>query len=106
LLDLGLPVMDGDQVVIRIRQEALSPKLVIIAMTGHGQDECRQRSRAAGIDHHLVEPVHPDALLPLSSHAEPVSGFEVCSTGRCESSAAVASGGVLARRSPLGECKS
>ena len=56
LLDIGLPGMDGHEVCRRIRgsghQEAR-----IIAMTGHGLDEDRQRSREAGFDAHAVKPV-------------------------------------------------
>lgn len=81
LLDLGLPVMDGYQVAIRLRQDALCPRFVIIAMTGYGQEEDRERSRAVGIDHHLLKPVHPDVLLPLLSRSGPVSGSKLCSPG-------------------------
>ena len=45
--------------------------LVLIALTGYGQDEDRRRSREAGFDHHLVKPVDPDALLSMVSR--PVS---------------------------------
>jgi CheY-like chemotaxis protein len=104
LLDLGLPLMDGYQVAIRLRQEASWPRIVIIAMTGYGQEEDRERSRAAGIDHHLLKPVHPDVLLPLLSRSERVSGSEVCSPGGNDSSAAGAFGRVLARCSPPDAC--
>ena len=38
--------------------------MLLIALTGWGQEEDRRRSRAAGIDHHLVKPVDLAALLP------------------------------------------
>ena len=57
LLDIGLPVMDGLQVARRIRQEPGLRNVLLIALTGYGQDTDRQATRAAGFDHHLVKPV-------------------------------------------------
>ncbi len=55
LLDIGMPNMDGYEVVRRIRaSHHVTPLLV--ALTGWGQDEDRRRSRAAGFDVHLVKP--------------------------------------------------
>jgi CheY-like chemotaxis protein len=65
LLDIGLPVMDGYQVAIRLRQEEACRGAVIIAVTGHGRPEDRQRCRAAGIHHHLLKPVDLRVLLSL-----------------------------------------
>jgi CheY-like chemotaxis protein len=56
LLDIGLPEIDGYEVAWRIRQESTLDGVVLIAMTGYGQAEDLQRSRAAGFDHHLVKP--------------------------------------------------
>jgi CheY-like chemotaxis protein len=64
LLDIGLPGMDGYQVARRLRREGLAG-LVIIAVSGYGQDEDRARSKEAGIDHHLVKPVDYDVLVSL-----------------------------------------
>jgi CheY-like chemotaxis protein len=69
LLDIGLPAIDGYEVASRLRQEALCRETVIIAVTGYGQEDDRQRSRAAGIDHHLLKPVASDVLLPLLSRS-------------------------------------
>ena len=71
LLDLGLPDRDGYQVALRIRQEASCQGTVIIAVTGYGRPEDRQRSREAEIDHHLLKPVDPGVLLGLLSRTEP-----------------------------------
>ncbi|MBC7453784.1 MAG: response regulator [Massilia sp.] len=57
LLDIGLPGMSGFDVARRIRQHPAIKEMVLIAMTGYGQDADRQRSREAGFDHHLVKPV-------------------------------------------------
>jgi CheY-like chemotaxis protein len=72
LLDLGLPGMDGYQVAARLRREASCRQAVIIAVTGHGQPEDREQSRAAGIDHHLLKPVDLATLLSVLSQSERV----------------------------------
>jgi CheY-like chemotaxis protein len=64
-LDIGLPGMDGYQVAERLRELPQAKDAVLIAITGYGQDDDRLRSRRAGIDHHLVKPVAPDALRSL-----------------------------------------
>jgi CheY-like chemotaxis protein len=65
LLDLGMPEMDGYEVARRLRAGPGGHALVIVALTGWGQEEDRQRSRAAGFDHHLVKPTDIDALQHL-----------------------------------------
>jgi CheY-like chemotaxis protein len=72
LLDIGLPAMDGYEVVRRLRTEECCKHALIVAVSGYGQDEARSRSRAAGFDHHLVKPVDYDALMAL--FAEPGRG--------------------------------
>ena len=64
-LDIGLPGMDGYEIAERLRELPQAARTVLVAITGYGQDEDRRRSREAGIDHHLVKPVAPDALLKL-----------------------------------------
>lgn len=64
-LDIGLPGMDGYEVAARLRALPQAKDAVLIAITGYGQEDDLQRSRRAGIDHHLVKPVAPDALRSL-----------------------------------------
>jgi two-component system OmpR family response regulator len=64
-LDIGLPGMDGYEVAERMREMPQARDAVLIAITGYGQEDDRLRSRRAGIDHHLVKPVAPDALHSL-----------------------------------------
>jgi len=64
-LDIGLPGMDGYQVAERLRALPHAKGAILIAITGYGQDDDRLRSQRAGIDHHLVKPVAPDALRNL-----------------------------------------
>ena len=62
LLDLGLPKLNGYEAAKRIRQERDDSRLVIVALTGWGQEEDKLKSRDAGINLHLVKPVDPDLL--------------------------------------------
>ena len=57
LLDIGLPRVDGYEVCRRIRQQPWGKRLVIVALTGWGQEEDRQKSREAGFNTHLIKPV-------------------------------------------------
>ena len=65
LLDLGLPKLNGYEACRRIRAQQNGTPAVVIAQTGWGSDEDRQRTTAAGFDHHMVKPVDPSALLEL-----------------------------------------
>ncbi|MCK7593032.1 PAS domain S-box protein [Pseudomarimonas salicorniae] len=65
LLDIGLPKLNGYEACRRIRATEAGRDMVIIAQTGWGQEEDRQRTREAGFDHHLVKPVDSQELLKL-----------------------------------------
>ncbi len=65
LLDIGLPGMDGFQVARSLRQEPQLDGALLVAMTGYGQAEDRQRSKEAGFDRHLTKPVEPGVLYGL-----------------------------------------
>ena len=65
LLDIGLPGLDGYEVARRMRRQPGLEGVCLAAMTGWGQQEDRQRSAEAGMDHHLVKPVAPKALEQL-----------------------------------------
>lgn len=69
VLDIGMPDMDGYTVAKQIRQYPEFGQVILIALTGRGQDQDRQRSRAAGFDHHLTKPTDLDALEGLLTHA-------------------------------------
>ena len=56
LLDLGLPGMDGFEVAKRIRRQLELGDVVLVALTGYGQEADQHRSKEAGFDHHLVKP--------------------------------------------------
>ena len=65
LLDIGMPKLNGYDVCRRIRQQAWGKNIVVIALTGWGQEEDKRRSLAAGVDAHLVKPVDFAALQKL-----------------------------------------
>jgi signal transduction histidine kinase/DNA-binding response OmpR family regulator len=69
LLDIGLPGLDGLEVARRIRAMNLSPRPMLVALTGYGQNDDVRRSREAGFDHHLVKPTDPQTLIALLSSA-------------------------------------
>ncbi len=62
LLDIGLPGIDGLELCRRLRAMDTSGHTIFVAQTGWGQEEDKERSRAAGFDHHLVKPVDNEAL--------------------------------------------
>jgi signal transduction histidine kinase/ActR/RegA family two-component response regulator len=62
ILDVGMPDMTGYDVARRLRQQAWGRTVLLVAVTGWGQDDDKQRARAAGFDHHFTKPVNPEAV--------------------------------------------
>jgi two-component system, chemotaxis family, CheB/CheR fusion protein len=62
LLDIGLPDISGYEVARALRSAPWARDLVLVAVTGWGQDEDKQRALEAGFDHHLTKPIEPDEL--------------------------------------------
>lgn len=60
--DIGLPGMDGYEVARRLRADPRTAHTRLIAVTGYGRQEDRERSAAAGFDEHLVKPIDPAGL--------------------------------------------
>ena len=65
LLDLGLPKLNGFEAARKIRLQPWGASMVLVALTGWGQDEDRRKSTEAGFDAHLVKPVDTDLLTKL-----------------------------------------
>jgi two-component system, sensor histidine kinase len=61
LVDIGLPGLDGYEVARQIRAR-LHQRVKLIALSGYGRREDRQRAFAAGFDNHLLKPVDPEHL--------------------------------------------
>lgn len=62
LLDIGLPVMNGYELAQRLRDNGNLKHARLIALTGYGQSEDRQRALAEGFEEHLVKPVDVQTL--------------------------------------------
>jgi PAS domain S-box-containing protein len=62
LLDIGLPEMDGNELARRLREQPETAHSALIAVTGYGQEQDRQRAFEAGFSYHLVKPVDMDKL--------------------------------------------
>ena len=65
LIDIGLPVMDGYELARRLRADPDFAELPLVAVTGYGQQQDRQRSAAAGFTAHLVKPIDIEQLRTL-----------------------------------------
>jgi CheY-like chemotaxis protein len=65
LLDIGLPKLNGFEVAHKIRQQDWGKDVMLVALTGWGQDEDRRMSTEAGFNAHLVKPADPVALMEL-----------------------------------------
>jgi len=65
LLDIGLPRLDGFEVARRLREEFPNRSMLLVALTGYGQERDRLRAREAGFDHHLLKPVRLELLEQL-----------------------------------------
>jgi two-component system, chemotaxis family, CheB/CheR fusion protein len=65
LLDIGMPVMDGYEVCRRLRQDPGTQDAILIALTGWGLEEDRQRALQEGFDRHLVKPIELHTLMKL-----------------------------------------
>jgi CheY-like chemotaxis protein len=69
LLDIGLPGVDGYELAHRLREDWNLRDVLIVAMTGYGQDEDRQRAWQSGFNAHLVKPIDLEQLRTLLDHA-------------------------------------
>jgi PAS domain S-box-containing protein len=65
LLDIGMPKMNGYEAARSIRKEPWGKDMLLIALTGWGQEEDKRRATEAGFDYHLTKPVSPDTLHEL-----------------------------------------
>jgi CheY-like chemotaxis protein len=71
LMELALPEVDGCEVARRLRKQG-GPDVLLVAVTGYGDEKNRRRSREAGFDWHLIKPVEPEFLQRLlaANHQE------------------------------------
>ena len=77
LIDIGLPDIDGYEVARRVRALPTTGKQpIMIALTGYGRQEDRDRAAAAGFDRHLVKPIRLEALQRLLDACANPSTFD------------------------------
>jgi CheY-like chemotaxis protein len=74
LLDIGMPGMNGYELAREIRARAKHRDVILIALTGWGQEEDRRRSVEAGLDFHLVKPLETDTLRTVLASADLLRG--------------------------------
>lgn len=61
-IDIGMPDLSGYEVAQELRREPWGAGICLVALTGWGQDDDRQRAKDAGFDQHMTKPVDPEAL--------------------------------------------
>ena len=64
-LDIGMPDMTGYEVAASVRREAWGQHALLVAVTGWGQPNDKEKSKAAGFNHHLTKPVDLDHVEQL-----------------------------------------
>ena len=72
LVDIGLPGVDGYALARMARQTPEAKATYLVALTGYGRPEDRQRALAAGFDAHMIKPVDPDRLCAFLNSADTV----------------------------------
>lgn len=71
MLDIGMPRLNGYDTARRIRELSWGESVVLVALTGWGQEEDRRKSQDVGFNHHLVKPIEPASLEELLSELQP-----------------------------------
>jgi PAS domain S-box-containing protein len=71
ILDIGMPDLSGYDVAAQLRREPWGGAIVLIALTGWGRDDDRQRATNAGFDQHMTKPVNPEKLEAFLSNYRP-----------------------------------
>jgi CheY-like chemotaxis protein len=74
LCDIGLPKMDGHEACRHIRSKPWGKDMILIAVTGWGQEEDKRTSAEAGFQRHMVKPVDPEVLMRMLAEMRPGQG--------------------------------
>jgi two-component system CheB/CheR fusion protein len=69
VIDIGMPVMNGYDLAASIRAQQQGERPFLVALTGYGQANDRERGRAAGFNEHLVKPIDLQSLLRVIARA-------------------------------------
>lgn len=71
ILDIGMPLMNGYDLARRVREQRWGRSLLLVALSGWGQESDKQRARDAGFDIHLTKPMDPEQLAEVLRAREP-----------------------------------
>jgi CheY-like chemotaxis protein len=71
ILDIGMPDLSGYDVAAQLRREPWGGAIVLIALTGWGRDDDRQRAASVGFDQHMTKPVNPEKLEAFLAQCRP-----------------------------------
>jgi CheY-like chemotaxis protein len=74
LLDIGMPKLNGYEAARRIREQPWGKSIVLVAVTGWGQEDDRRKSSEAGFDAHLTKPADPADLEKVLAGQRPLPG--------------------------------
>ena len=74
MLDIGMPKLNGYDTAIRIREQPWGKNMILVALTGWGQEEDKRRAFAAGFNFHLVKPIDPATLEKLLAGVQTSAG--------------------------------
>ncbi|MGH8231305.1 MAG: ATP-binding protein [Steroidobacteraceae bacterium] len=81
-LDIGMPDMSGHEVADQVRREPWAEHTLLVAVTGWGQPDDKQRALLAGFNHHLTKPVDLDHVEQLlAQHAQRLAGRQPIASG-------------------------
>jgi CheY-like chemotaxis protein len=75
LLDIGLPGMNGWEVARQIRRREGGGDILLVAVSGYGQEQDREHSRQVGCDFHLLKPIDPQELQRLLQAPKKFNGM-------------------------------
>jgi two-component system, chemotaxis family, CheB/CheR fusion protein len=76
LMDIGLPNLNGYEACRRIREQPWGKNMIMMALTGWGQEEDKQKSKIAGFDGHLVKPAELASIMKLLAELQPITKDE------------------------------
>ena len=78
VLDIAMPKLNGYEVARKIREQSWGEDMVLIALTGWGQKQDRQRTQEAGFDAHLTKPVNYEAIMEILVKLAPNKKQNAC----------------------------
>jgi len=77
VLDIGLPEFDGYELAARLRAMPGLRSMPLVALSGYGQAQDREKALAAGFDRHVVKPIQGSDVMALLADAERARASQV-----------------------------